>query len=273
MAINVKTMTITPAEAKKMLDTTEKLGGHNRKVSQNYVDLYANEMRGKRWKLNGEPIKLDARGIVLDGQHRLQACVAAGTPFETLVVTGVDPKTFDTLDCGRSRTPAQVLQMADVKYNSLIASIIRGASDLRTTGHTACKEKKLSNTATLLEYKRNAGVYNRAASVAASAVQESHAMTARLAGSVYYYLVHDLKQDEEQVANFIREITSFKNSSSDALEKLRIWNLKNKNLRGVSDRVRIGYLILTWNAMMTGSKKKVRFSESALDPMPKFITK
>lgn len=272
MAIKVRTKTITPALAQAMLQQSAELGACNRKVSQKYVELYANEMRANRWKLNGVAIKLDTDGRVLDGQHRLKACVLSGIPFQTIVMSGVENDTFDTLDCGRSRTPAQVLQMADVKYHAVIASIIRGAAEIRSAGHTDMKEKKLSNTGALAEYKANAEIYDKAAIVSTSATNESHSMTVKLAGSVYFYLVHDLEQDEDTVEKFIREACSFDSSSDAVIDKLRKWNLANRTVK-VSERTRLGYLILTWNAWVSGAKKAPRFMESNIAEMPTFITK
>ena len=272
MAIKVRTKIITPAMAEAMLRTSSELGAINRKLNNRHVELYANEIRSNRWKLNGDAIRLDADGRILDGQHRLHACVLAGLPFKTIVMTGVEADTFDTIDCGRIRTTAQVLQMADVKYNSLVSSIIRGASEIRSYGHTDMKEKRLSNTAALAEYNANAELYNRAAALSSSALDESHLVTPKLVGSVYYYLVHDLKQDEATVEKFVREMVSFDSSSSAIIDKLRKWNLANRTVK-VSERTRLGYIILTWNAWISGSRKPPRFTEASIEEMPVFIGK
>jgi len=272
MSIKVRQKTITPAVAEAMLKASEALGAVNRKLNTRHVELYANEIRSNRWKLNGDAIRLDPDGRILDGQHRLQACVLAGIPFQTIVMTGVEADTFDTMDCGRTRTTSQVLQMADVKYSALVSSIIRGAAEIRSAGHTGMKEKRMSNTAALADYNKNAETYNRAAAVSSAAVNESHAMTPKLAGSIYYYLVHDLAQDETRVEKFIRDITSFDTSSSAVLDKLRKWNLANRAIR-ISERTRLGYAILTWNAWVGGSRKALRFSESLIEEMPSFNAK
>ena len=271
MTIKTREKVITPAAARAMLRTSEELGAKNRKVSNNHVELYANDIRSGNWKLNGDAIKLDEDGRILDGQHRLRACVLANMPMRTMVMTGVSKDAFDTLDCGRARTTSQVLQMAEVKYNSLIACIIRGAAEIRTVGHTDMKEKRLSNIAALEEYKANSEIYGKAAAVGTSAVGETHAMTQKMAGSVYFYLVHDLQQDPEKVEKFIREITSFDSSASPVLDKLRKWNLANR-MQKISDRTRLGYLILTWNAWVTGAAKAPRFSEGSIEEMPTFVT-
>lgn len=271
MAIKVHTKTISPAMAKTMLETSYSLGASNRKVSNRHVDIYAEEMRSGRWKLNGVAVKLDEKGAILDGQHRLLACVQAGVPFQTILMTGVPRDTFDTLDCGRVRTTSQVLQMADVKYNSLIASIIRGVAEIRSVGNMSHKEKPISNTASLEEYNKHSAAYDMAAAVGATAVAGTHAMTAKMCGAIYYHLTQDLKQSKDDVEKFIRESTSFDSSKNPVIDKLRKWNLANRGVK-VSDRNRLGYVILSWNAMLKKGKAP-KFCEKNIETFPKFETK
>lgn len=72
----------------------------NRPLSRGHVErLRAAQVRGE-WELNGSTIKISKSGRLLDGQHRLTACVESGIPFETLVVYGLDESTFATIDVG-----------------------------------------------------------------------------------------------------------------------------------------------------------------------------
>lgn len=94
---------ITPEKAVEML----KGNTNNRKVKIRDVHTYAHDMKTGKWKANGETIVIGADGKVLDGQHRLMACVEAGTPFLSLVVeyppesgnydTGIKRSTLDTM--------------------------------------------------------------------------------------------------------------------------------------------------------------------------------
>ena len=271
MTIKVNTRNITPQQAKAMLDMSITLGAGNRRVAQRHVDLYAREMLEGRWKLNGVAIKLDENGAVLDGQHRLLACIKAGVPFTTIVMSGVPRDTFDTLDCGRPRTVAQVLQMSDVKYHSLVSAVIRGVSEMRMAGNTARKEKRMSNSAAMEEYRAHSAEYDESARFGACVVADTHAMTPKLTATLHYYMVNDLKQDKELVERFLHDINSFDTSSIAVADKLRKWNLQNRGTR-ISERTRLGYTILTWNAMLRKSKCP-RFCEKAVETMPEFLTK
>jgi hypothetical protein len=83
-------------------------------------------MRAGRWKLNGESVIFDSADRLLDGQHRLWACIESQRPFETVVVFGADPEAFTTIDQGRHRSPADHLVVAGVaggdKHTKVLAA-------------------------------------------------------------------------------------------------------------------------------------------------------
>lgn len=68
-------------------------------------------MAQKAWKMNGEAIKFSNTGRLLDGQHRLLACVESGCSVRTLVIRGLPEDTQETMDAGKSRTMANVLEL------------------------------------------------------------------------------------------------------------------------------------------------------------------
>lgn len=97
--------TITPDIAREWLATN--IG--NRNVRRTVVDRYATDMRDGHWQLNGEAIVLNGERV-LDGQHRLLACVQAETAFDSIVVRDAPTEAMQTIDQGMSRTVADVLR-------------------------------------------------------------------------------------------------------------------------------------------------------------------
>jgi hypothetical protein len=80
-------------------------------------------MKG-RWLLDGKTIILDETGAVLNGRHRLLACIEADRAFETWLVKGVDRNVRHTIDSS-SRTLSDVLIMKGEKENTqLLASTL-----------------------------------------------------------------------------------------------------------------------------------------------------
>ena len=97
----------------------------NRKLIPNHVStLEAVLLRGE-WALNGETLKFSATGRLLDGQHRLTACVKSGVGFWTYVVHGLDNATFDTIDTNaRPRKASDILSInGKVSAHSLAACV------------------------------------------------------------------------------------------------------------------------------------------------------
>lgn len=99
--------TVTPAKARALL----KLNSRNRKLSKGLVSKYAGDMRAGRWPYNGDPIRVSEGGVLLDGQHRLYACVEADKPFEAELIEGLPDSVAMTIDGGRRRSAADVLNM------------------------------------------------------------------------------------------------------------------------------------------------------------------
>jgi hypothetical protein len=86
---------------------------------------YARDMKSGKWRVNGESIKRAWDGTVPDGQHRLNACIEAGRPFWSLVVTGVEPEAQDTIDIGIGRKLSDSLAIANKANPGVLASIAR----------------------------------------------------------------------------------------------------------------------------------------------------
>jgi hypothetical protein len=58
---------------------------------------------------NGDSIRIDTNGDILDGQHRLAAIVRVGKPVNVLVASGVDRETFATIDVGKRRNVNDII--------------------------------------------------------------------------------------------------------------------------------------------------------------------
>lgn len=96
--------TIQPKMAEQILQSK----AHNRAISKSTVSVYANYMADGSWVLNGQPI-IFANNVLIDGQHRLSACIKSGMPLEALVIELGDSSAFRTLDQGKRRSGADVL--------------------------------------------------------------------------------------------------------------------------------------------------------------------
>ena len=106
----------------------------NRSVSEKTVSKYAQQMAAGKWKMNGEPIILNGDGSLLNGQHRLLACVKSGKPFPSLIVQGIDVSAFDTMDSGKARTLADAMSAEKIPNSTASAATVRNLVTWEQTG-------------------------------------------------------------------------------------------------------------------------------------------
>lgn len=118
--VTCKVMVVTPSMAKKWLMNNNE----NRQINNGAVNRYYNDIIQGKWVLNGEPIIFDKNQILRNGQHRMMAVVKAGVPIPTVVVEGIDPSAFKSMDNGHLRTPADVLRIDNVPNARVVAGII-----------------------------------------------------------------------------------------------------------------------------------------------------
>lgn len=130
MSISVKSMSdsamsalvklVYPSDAKKMLEANR---SNFRPLDKNRVKLYASAMKRGLWDVNGESIKFDREGNLVDGQTRLAAIVEAGVPVMMLVVSNV--ASAKHVDRGKMRSTSAWLRNLGLKYPGKLAAIAR----------------------------------------------------------------------------------------------------------------------------------------------------
>ena len=128
----------------------------NRKLSKRDVDRYIKDMKQGRWTLNGESVKLDHTGRLLDGQHRMHALIGSGTSQKIVTVRNLpsEDSTFATIDCGRKRTSGSVLQLSKVKNSNAVAAAIAFFRFLLTG------EDKLTSQEVVEVYKNHSELFD-----------------------------------------------------------------------------------------------------------------
>jgi hypothetical protein len=113
---------ITPERAKQLLSNTE--GRLQRTPNPATIKEYSKQMTMGEWVLNYQPIQIGIDGNVLDGQHRLKACIDANISFETLLIDNVPEGVFDSIDRGRSRTLGDILSSRGIENSIIVAASI-----------------------------------------------------------------------------------------------------------------------------------------------------
>ena len=117
--VEVKVVEIAPELAHEFLSRA----GVNRNLRMGKVYQYAADMKSGRWDLNGETIKFNTDGELIDGQHRLHAVISAARPVSMLVAYNINKKAMPTIDSGAVRPLGAQFQIAGkTNANALAAS-------------------------------------------------------------------------------------------------------------------------------------------------------
>ena len=117
--ITIEKQRVNPSKAKSWLERNDA----NRPCKEGDVKRLAAAMAGGKWKLNGDAIRFNGDGTLIDGQHRLRACIESGCSFDTYVVTNLDNDAFDTIDQGRKRSIADVFARQGFSNAALSAAV------------------------------------------------------------------------------------------------------------------------------------------------------
>lgn len=100
--------TLTPKMCEMILND---LNPNNRPLRKGAAERYALDMKAGSWQLTHHGIAFAKDGNLIDGQHRMFACIEADTPFKTMVTVGLDEAALEAIDVGIRRSDADVYAM------------------------------------------------------------------------------------------------------------------------------------------------------------------
>jgi hypothetical protein len=255
--MHTKNETIMPADAKRILETKNNA---NRPISQRTVEKYAQEMKAGRWRLNGESIIYGISGNLMDGQHRLLACVKANVPFETTVTRAVPDEYFDTLDDGKTRNLSDVLAIRGETYGKEMASALtfihRYASGNLTNSHSA-KKRDTIPTKQVLErlLETQSGIRN--------SVQYYWKLRQRAGGlllppslAVGLHYIFSLVDDEKASAFFdvFQSGLNIGEGNPVGLLRARLIAANTQASSRLTAEAQYFYTVTAWNSYATGKK-------------------
>jgi hypothetical protein len=237
-------MTITPELARQWAD----LNTRNRKVRYARVALLARDMASGKWILNGETIKIATDGTILDGQHRLYACIQAEVPFRTVVIRGLPAEVQDTIDTGLTRRMADQFTIHGEKHSTTLAAttrwLFKWQLGIRTGTGRGSTEPTHEEMLGLLDTEsrlRDAAEWAESARVAFRSVNPA-------VYGMAWFLFSEL--DETAATEFLTGVVTGENlaAGDPALAfRNRIWKAREAGEKLASDE-QLAYLILAWNA-------------------------
>lgn len=275
MKITHKIETITPAKAEKYLLGNQK----NRPVKSGTLEKYIKQLNEDQWKVNGETICFSDTGKLMNGQHRLLACVETGKSFRTLVVRGLDESVQTTYDTGSVRTAADVLAMNEVSHAKIIAPAVPRYMAIVAVEEgevTPTKVRWAKGTMTNEEILESVLEDPKGWNTAAESVSDGEAgailKPRSLFCAIYYRLAYENKTRTKEFFEHLVDGTGIEKDSP--IYKLRQCLIRWANTDLKRDKkptlgTKAAVTIKAYNAWMEGEEvKKLRFLSNEGWPIP-----
>lgn len=171
---------ITPEIAREYLTYNT----HNRGLKRDRIVLFKEEMLLGRWRLNGEGIVFSKSGVLLDGQNRLHAIIAADIPVWMLVVRGVEDEVRESMGTGTPRSLADALKLRGERRVTALGAVIRslylwdrGTKESHKRALGRGLSHPVSNSTMLAYFEERADQFREIVSVTESIRHATHAPT------------------------------------------------------------------------------------------------
>ncbi len=252
---NVHVVEITPAIAEALL----KENTNNRPLNRARVRLYVDAMQRGQWKLSGDSIKRSTdkttgKKRLIDGQHRLQACIESGIAFTTVIVDDLEEDVFSVIDRGKNRTVNDVMHIAGVGTFKHVAPAVRTMLALEANNHVLNSELMQCVTPDdVLNYVDE----NRDSVAWALALGRSvdSAVGGIRSSWIIFCMVADKAGKREEAELFLESIRSGSGLvEGDVVLALRNWLVRANNIKRTATIENAATYIKAFNAFLEGRK-------------------
>jgi hypothetical protein len=250
---------VTPDYAKDLLQKNDR----NRGISKYVLSNYVSDMKNDRWQDSASQIQISSEGSLLNGQHRLHAVVESGRSQYFTITKGLEKKTQDVMDLGKTRTVADALSIRGVKNWHMVAASIRlhygwqTGTPIKTFGGGRTGRTKAQEIELILQEKDKIPMLGEVMNMASRSTSAFRPLTG---GSVGAFLIEAarLPGTWEYARNFIEQVTTGERLvDRDPILVLRnrlnkMWFMKEKPL--AERAVKLGLIVSAWNHYVEGNK-------------------
>lgn len=257
--IEVSIVNFSPVQAARILDT---INDGNRKVATSRVEQYKRDMINGSWRFNGDMIRIDENGVLIDGQHRLSAVVRSGMSFEFLVVKGIRSESKHTIDTGKARTGGDALSIqAGVEFadshviNGALSAYVKykrsGYSD-SGSGH------RLTNTEVLATYESHKELVDSSLSMMKDSVTMRGMLLPKVDMLFLFMIFSELDPDDAK--NYLLKILTGVGLDFGSTEvNIRDIMIECKTgARTTNRKIIINSIIKCWNSIRRGGGIKLK---------------
>ena len=269
--ISIEVKVITPELAKDILDNHNNL---NRNRNKDHVKALLNNMKQGTWRFNGDTIRFDRGGELIDGQHRLAALVEFGKPLPMIVVKGFDNETIKTIDQEiKPRNLTDLFKIDGVKDATNVAATINrffamgetnsfissNRSNLSHGANSASGRVTRKNTidAKYNEYFANPDLWDDIVLYARRCYKNTRLLRTSDIGGMYAFLYLRMHHSDEEIRGFFDRLC-FTQTDIDVINRLRDLLIRDLVSKApMTSFVKSQYLVKTWNYYIKGKDVKV----------------
>lgn len=250
---------ITPEIARDYL----KANTANRPMSNVHIERIAQQMAKGQFILNGESIIFSDEGILMQGQHRLAACIKSNTSFQTVVVRGIPYNAFFTLDSGRARSISDVFAIQGTPDYSKMSSIVNSYIRLHTginsyTGRESMKNLMSTKKDIFDVYQRHIELFTEIKLFSNRCYDKLRLLKMAEIGGIMAYLIIDLKHPQDFVESFFTMLFFNSNVNNEAVNILRTKLINDlASERRMTPKYKLSIIIKCWNAYVENKEVKV----------------
>jgi hypothetical protein len=247
--LSVKIELITPGTAEAWLGKNKNF----RPERFSYYSRMVHDMKSGAWDLNGETIKLDEKGNLRDGQHRLMACVESAKPFWSVVVYGV--RSDLNVDSGLTRKLGDWLGHHGVDHYTMpLAAALRVLFCMRNFARIRIQVSERGTLNELVElWEKEKGLYE----FVVMAYSTTRGLMPASIGAGLFYLMNE--KDPERLQSFVQALSGKDVVATDdppAMLHKRL--LENRSRKTKLNHNQIAALtIIAWNHWRLDQKIKV----------------
>lgn len=257
---------ITPAIAAELLERAAK----NRPLKEWRAQQLAAEIGAGQWRANGESVVFDERGRLIDGQHRLRACVLAGRAFVVYCIFDVSGKVFPSFDQGAARNGGDLASLMGFDNSSAVAAVATLAIDYedRTIDKTGKRKLPPERRRSYMDRHRD-----RITAAVTAAIKYRNGLEGLVPlshAAFTYYMVSE--QNNGLAEEFLEKLatgTGLNNGDALLLFRKRMTALIGEKHK-MAKAERVALLIKAWNAFIAGKKVGVLRWRSDVETFPAF---
>ena len=219
----------------------------NRAIKERVLEKYYRKMMRGEWnESNGETIKFDADGNLIDGQHRLTAQVRAQKDFWWLVALNCSREAFVTIDEGANRSSGDVMSMVGEKNANILASAV--TLHIKYDKGGVCDTNGVSNLDVRNELtEQSENVWRESVLAAIGSRAPKGFLAPSLVAWAHYEIT--VRHGKKQADSFVKASVLGEGEVSPAIAELRRKLVENlASVRRASRICVAAWLVKAWNA-------------------------